>query len=127
MNCPTHNVQMLEGQTRYGIRYFCPVEGCTMVAWDKETSTPADEPTRQKRILAHRWFDSLWKSGQMSRKEAYKWLQDRMGLPKKECHIGMFSEEQCNRVVKYAILKSTQKRGDLPVTVLKSKQETTVR
>ena len=77
-----------------------------MASWGGETSTPADEPTRQKRILAHIWFDSLWKSKQMTRKEAYSWLQEQMNLPPGECHIGMFNEEQCNRAVKFSILKS---------------------
>lgn len=31
----------------------------------------------------------------MERKEAYKWLADAMGIDCKDCHIGMFSEEQC--------------------------------
>lgn len=34
----------------------------------------------------------------MERKEAYKWLASHLGIDGKDCHIGMFSEEQCKEV-----------------------------
>ena len=35
----------------------------------------ADAELRHKRIQAHRAFDRLWRSGLMSKKEAYQWIQ----------------------------------------------------
>lgn len=60
---------------------------------------PADAETRKARILAHEHFDPLWRSGHMTRPEAYKWMQEAMGLPEHEAHIGLFDLAQCNRLV----------------------------
>jgi hypothetical protein len=50
-------------------------------------------------MAAHDAFDPLWKEGRMKRKEAYKWLSERMGLHVNDTHIGMFDADQCRRVV----------------------------
>lgn len=64
----------------------------------KPFGTMANRMLRRLRIRAHASFDRLWQSNFMSRWNAYKWLADSMGLDTKETHIGMFNEEQCNRV-----------------------------
>lgn len=63
--------------------------------------TLADQATRQARKTAHDAFDLLWKGGisNMGRDEAYKWLAKQLEIGEDECHIGMFSVEQCSRVV----------------------------
>jgi hypothetical protein len=78
--CPTHKVQMTRKHTRFGWRYDCPVNGCDVMCWGGETSTPADQRTRDARNEAHLAFDSLWKGKAtiMSRAEAYKWLAETM-------------------------------------------------
>jgi hypothetical protein len=48
---------------------------------------------------AHAAFDPLWKSGQMSRSQAYKWLAAQMDLPPEDCHMEKFTVEQCRKVV----------------------------
>lgn len=58
-------------------------------------------------MQAHDAFDPLWeakvdrtgKSQKHCRGAGYKWLAERMGIPKAECHIGMFDVGQCQRVV----------------------------
>lgn len=42
-------------------------------------------------IEAHAVFNQLWQSDLMSRKEAYRWLQLKLGLPETENHIGKLS------------------------------------
>ena len=32
-------------------------------------------------------------------REAYKWLSEQLGMPRKDTHIGMFDVDQCKRVV----------------------------
>lgn len=72
----------------------------------------ADKELRAWKIKAHAAFDPLWeaklKSKRSSKKKyrkgharnaGYKWLAEQMGLTREECHIGMFSVEQCQRVV----------------------------
>lgn len=62
---------------------------------DVPTGTPANTKLRRQRILLHRAFDQIWKTKEMVRDEAYTWLASVLGLDVKDCHIGMFDEEQC--------------------------------
>lgn len=61
--------------------------------------TLADPALRRKRIQAHQAFDQLWKSGPLTKKQAYRWLQGALGLPETQAHIGCFSHYQCDRVI----------------------------
>ena len=67
--------------------------------------TPADSATKEARILAHEAFDPVWKKpasgllAGMTREEAYEWLSIEMGIPFGDCHIGMFTKEQCEKVI----------------------------
>jgi hypothetical protein len=60
---------------------------------------PCGAATRKARSEAHAAFDPLWKSGQMSRSGAYKWLAAAIGIDRKDCHIGMMSRERALAVV----------------------------
>ncbi len=60
--------------------------------------TLADKALRRKRQETHIALDRLWKSGLMTRKEAYRWLQTQLGLPEAEAHIARFSEFRCQQV-----------------------------
>jgi len=53
---------------------------------------------QQYRGKAHRVFDRLWKNN-YQRSQAYTWLAKQMGLSRKECHISMFTIEQCKEVI----------------------------
>ena len=99
--CPQYRTKLKPRKTRYGIRWSCPVDGCTVAKWNGSTSTPADEETRKARIKAHDAFDPLWKFGRYRRTQLYKKLADFMGLGDKETHIGMFDKEQCARVIEF--------------------------
>jgi len=57
---------------------------------------------RIARTTAHEAFDALWKSGQMSRTEAYSRLAAHMGLPSRDCHIQKFDAAQCDTVILWA-------------------------
>lgn len=63
--------------------------------------TLANYTLRSARMLAHGYFDALWKepTREMTRYDAYKWLANKMGLKLKETHIGLFEKEQCEKVV----------------------------
>lgn len=62
---------------------------------------------RKLKIEAHALFDAFWKaaielrgwSQHDARKAAYQWLADAMGLSVELCHIGMFDDEQTQRVI----------------------------
>jgi hypothetical protein len=55
--------------------------------------------TRQARVMAHRVFDKLW-SNPYQRRKAYAWLAEKMGLTPRQCHIALFTYEQCHEVVR---------------------------
>ncbi len=69
----------------------------------------ADAQLRKAKSFVHARFDPLWKdaahlySGDVrpsqvrgvARARAYQWLAAQMGIPTLECHVGMFSLEQC--------------------------------
>lgn len=61
----------------------------------KKMATPQ---TRRARRMLHGIFDPLWKTREQ-RTLAYTWLAEKMGLPRKECHIGLFSVEQCQQAI----------------------------
>lgn len=89
----------------YGLLYLCNSypECDARVGCHSGTITPlgtlANKELRRWRSRAHGRFDYLWKSGRISRKAAYKWLSQELGLPPSQTHIGMFNKEQCQSVV----------------------------
>lgn len=54
---------------------------------------------RAAKSRAHAVFDPLWRSGRMTRKQAYAWLAEQLGITVEECHIGDLDEAMCRRVV----------------------------
>lgn len=61
--------------------------------------TLADAQLRHQRMVAHATFNRLWESGLMHKKQAYRWLQLKLGLPEAEAHIGKFSTYRCEQVI----------------------------
>ena len=59
----------------------------------------ADKALRQAKMRAHAAFDPLWKELGLRRRKAYAKLADALGIPVDDCHIGMFDEAMCARVV----------------------------
>jgi len=53
---------------------------------------------------AHLVFDKFWKNPMtgLTRNEAYMMLADKMGIPREQCHIGMFDVEQCKETERIA-------------------------
>lgn len=61
----------------------------------------ANAELRKAKSRAHAAFDPLWKSRAMTRRQAYAWLADGLGINKSSCHIGMMDVAQCNAVVEF--------------------------
>ncbi len=61
--------------------------------------TLANGDLRNKRIQAHKAFDWMWKSGLMTKWQAYKWMQGKLDLSNEQAHIAMFSEYMCDRLI----------------------------
>ena len=69
--------------------------------------TLANGDLRHKRILAHRALEQLRQSRHMEKWEVYIWLQAKLGLDKRQTHIGQFSEWMCDEVVRLCRQAST--------------------
>ena len=107
LKCPKHDVKLIGKKTRFGMRWDCPIEKCTVVCWGGRTSTPADYETRVARHETHMVFDPLWQSGMVPKNRLFKRLSQHMGLPQREAHIGMFNRDQCQKVM--ALCKQIRK------------------
>lgn len=59
----------------------------------------ANAELRAAKVAAHKAFDPLWRSGVLSKTDAYNWLAFKMRLPVEKCQFGFFTVEQCMAVV----------------------------
>ncbi|MFP2239916.1 zinc-finger-containing protein [Pseudescherichia vulneris] len=57
--------------------------------------TLADKATRDARKNCKKPFEAIWRSGKMSRTEAYAWLANALNISVNECHFGWFDIAQC--------------------------------
>ncbi|WP_405424112.1 zinc-finger-containing protein [Pantoea stewartii] len=57
--------------------------------------TLADRATREARKKCKKPFEIIWRSGLMSRTEAYHWLAREMDINVSACHFGWFDIGQC--------------------------------
>ena len=83
---------------------FWLCEDCgAYVGCHKGTITPlgrlANAELRKAKSAAHNSFDPKWRNRSMSRDQAYDWLSRKLGIDKKDCHIGMFDVDMCNKVI----------------------------
>ena len=89
-------------------KYFYLCSPCNAyVGCHPNTTVPlgrlANAELRRYKLLSHNAFDKLWKSGTYTRSNAYKLLGEKMGLVASECHIGMFTIQQCKQVIAICI------------------------
>ena len=86
----------------YGPIYICrpcnAYVGCHMGTVNPKGRL-ADAELREAKKQAHHAFDRLWKSGRMTRHQAYAWLSDTLGIAREYAHIGMFDVGMCRAVV----------------------------
>ena len=105
--------------TDYGPVYACSrFPTCdAIVGVHKGTTEPlgrlANRSLRDWKKRAHAAFDPIWQMApgspkRKTRNSAYGWLSVQLGIPGETCHIGMFDEETCQRVV--ALCKPILKR-----------------
>lgn len=85
---------------KWPFAYYC--DGCgAYVGMHPGTNIPlgtlADEVTRAARRDCKTPFESVWKSGLLSRTAAYQWLAEQLGISVDECHFGWFEADTCQR------------------------------
>ena len=90
--------------TSYGLMYRCD-ECDTHVGVHKGTTkplgTPAGPELRKLRRILHVTFDQIWQRREFetTRSQAYRWLSKRVGVKKRDCHIGRFDARQCRQAI----------------------------
>lgn len=62
----------------------------------------ANAELRKLRFEAHCKFDQIWKTGIMSKDDAYCWLAESLSLKFKHAHIGKFAEYHCLETIRLA-------------------------
>lgn len=77
--------------------------------------TLANPELRKKRIKTHKIFDLLWKKNLMSKKEAYRWMEYKMGLERNTGHIANFSDYRCEELM--SICKGVLKNNHIEIPV----------
>lgn len=113
---------MVLRDSRYGLFYGCksfPECRASHGAHPdgRPLGVPGDAETKAARIHAHDLFDRIWREGlKRNRGAAYAWMQGVMGLTRDEAHIGAFSREQCEELVRVILnrwphLKEEPKHG----------------
>jgi hypothetical protein len=78
-----------------GCDAYCGVHRDT----NKPLGTLANRALRTARKAAHAAFDPVWKLGRMRRSDAYAWLASELGIDAAQCHVALFNEVECSRVV----------------------------
>lgn len=104
--CPDCGAEMVLRDSKYGLFYGCSTYPKCKASHGahpdgRPLGTPATAEVKQARIRAHAAFDRLWKEQprRMKRTEAYRWMQERLGLSSDEAHIGKFDKEQCAKLI----------------------------
>lgn len=56
----------------------------------------------EAKVCAHEVFDRIWKSRRMTRRQAYLWLRDLLGLKTEAAHIKYLNFDQCMEVIRWS-------------------------
>lgn len=92
VSCPVCGFIARRVYTRYGTRHEC----CGLWSWNGKPLT--DKRTHDARKAAHEAFDPFWRSGVVSRTQAYTLLAETLQVPIRDCHMALMSAEVAERV-----------------------------
>lgn len=103
-DCPTDLVDIsVVNPHRSGCVYMCPkcqsYVGCHKGEYVSLGSV-ANKALRDKRSETHNYIDTFWRQEYISRTKLYHLMSVLLKIPKARCHVGMFSIEQCDNLVK---------------------------
>lgn len=106
VKCPDCDGVMALRPSRFGVFYGClrypACKGAHGAHPDgRPLGVPASRDTKVRRMAAHERFDSLWKCGDMTRTEAYSWMQKAMQMTKDQAHIANFTMGQCEKLIEH--------------------------
>lgn len=56
----------------------------------------------EAKVCAHEVFDRIWKSRRMTRRQAYAWMRDLLGLRPEAAHIAYLNLYQCLELIRWS-------------------------
>jgi len=96
--CPRCGELSKRTDTRYGVLHTC----CDLRSWNfKPLQTQACLDARN---MAHAAFDPIWQNDMMARNEAYAWLADELGIPRRQTHMALMDEATAIRARDLALI-----------------------
>lgn len=98
--CADCDVRMrLHGKSR--LKHVCQQCGGSLIAnkYGQPLGIPATKEVRRLRMRAHIAFDQLWRSGEVTRSSAQRWLATELGIPVQRCHFGYMNRQQLEAVI----------------------------
>lgn len=110
------NSAVVYGGHSHGMIWDCrPCDAYVGVHKDNLTYPPlgrlANAELRAWKSRAHKMFDGLWRSEEMTRSQAYRYIQTIMGLSASEAHIGLFDVAQCQKLIDALASRKQQRCG----------------
>lgn len=100
----------------YGMIHLCPECGA-YVGCHKNTYVGfgrlANKELRIAKRKAHHYFDQLWSPRVYKRPLLYKWLSERLNLPKEFTHIGMADVNKCEEIIELCISRLKEENKDI--------------
>ena len=114
-----HISQELHSQLLYVCSHYPECDA--YVRTHKGTKIPvgsmANQELRNLRKTAHHYFDQLYKSGYMTKDDAYYWLSSIIDAPMSKAHIGYLSEYYCKEVIEKSkeyleVCRNKRKKAD---------------
>lgn len=107
VECPVCKQKMsLKRHAIYGLFWACPTYAACGTSHGARSDgsplgRPASRETKEWRVKAHKVFDQIWQSGEMSRAHAYMWLGRVMGKTIEGGHIALFTIEECQELIQH--------------------------
>jgi hypothetical protein len=97
----TSNANLYDREYGNGMCYMCDTCEASVGCYDDGTPLGrlADKELKDLKMQAHAKFDPLWKDGSMKRKDAYKWLANKLRIRVEDCHIGYFGKDALLKVI----------------------------
>lgn len=101
VECADCSVAMrLRGKSR--LHYWCPRCSASLSAdqYGRPRGMPGTAEERRWRRCAHTVFDRLWRSGNVTRSAAQRWLAGELGIPRAQCHFSSMRIEMLREAVR---------------------------
>lgn len=110
--CPYCGARAMLVYTSGRYAYTCTPCNASVQCWDNSMhprGTLANAELRAARVEARVAFNTIWQSGEKSRKGAYLWLAAKLDVKPRACEFERFDLEMCERVIDMVCVRAARK------------------